>query len=142
MARQRSKAGNDNVEVWVRGLRFLRLAVMAGLPMFSRGPDMAQFKLGTDSALRMTTAFNRCTDDFKRLMDVCNKFRRLKVRTNADTPHDCTVARQYGAEGVGLCRTEHMFFKGDRINAVRRMILADTLERRQVRSARPFEKHV
>ena len=49
----------------------------------------------------------------------------LKVRTNADTPHDADVARNFGAEGIGLCRTEHMFFEGDRIKAVREMILAD-----------------
>ena len=48
----------------------------------------------------------------------------IKVRTNADTPHDAEVARNFGAEGIGLCRTEHMFFEGDRIKAVREMILA------------------
>ena len=51
--------------------------------------------------------------------------RRLAVRTNADTPHDSEVARKFGAEGIGLCRTEHMFFEADRIVAVREMILAD-----------------
>jgi len=53
------------------------------------------------------------------------------VRTNADTPKDTKVARDFGAEGIGLCRTEHMFFEGDRVKAVRRMILADNLEGRQ-----------
>jgi pyruvate,orthophosphate dikinase len=58
-------------------------------------------------------------------MNWADRFRRLRVRANADTPHDATVARAFGAEGIGLCRTEHMFFEGDRIDAVREMILAD-----------------
>ena len=58
-------------------------------------------------------------------MKWADRVRRMKVRTNADTPHDAVVARQFGAEGIGLCRTEHMFFEGDRIDAVRQMILAD-----------------
>jgi pyruvate,orthophosphate dikinase len=58
-------------------------------------------------------------------MEWADQARRLKVRTNADTPHDAKVAREFGAEGIGLCRTEHMFFEGDRITAVREMILAD-----------------
>ena len=63
--------------------------------------------------------------DFDQLMKWADRVRRMKVRTNADTPHDAVVARQFGAEGIGLCRTEHMFFEGDRIDAVRQMILAD-----------------
>ena len=63
--------------------------------------------------------------NFGKLMAWADEFRRLNVRTNADTPHDSTVARNFGAEGIGLCRTEHMFFEGDRIKAVREMILAD-----------------
>ena len=66
------------------------------------------------------------TDDFRRLMEWADSYRTLRVRTNADTPHDSAVARRFGAEGIGLCRTEHMFFEGDRIDAVREMILADT----------------
>ncbi len=69
--------------------------------------------------------------DFAILMEWVDKFRRLKVRTNADTPHDSQVARDFGAEGIGLCRTEHMFFEGDRIQAVREMILASNLEGRK-----------
>jgi pyruvate,orthophosphate dikinase len=61
--------------------------------------------------------------DFHTLMDWADKFRKLKVRTNADTPHDATVARRFGAEGIGLCRTEHMFFEGDRIDYMRQTIL-------------------
>jgi pyruvate, orthophosphate dikinase len=62
-------------------------------------------------------------DDFRQLMEWADKVRRLKVRTNADTPGDSAVARNFGAEGIGLCRTEHMFFAGDRIDYVRQMIL-------------------
>jgi pyruvate,orthophosphate dikinase len=61
---------------------------------------------------------------FGELMDLCDKYTKLGVRTNADTPHDSKVARNFGAQGIGLCRTEHMFFEGDRIKAVREMILA------------------
>jgi len=62
-------------------------------------------------------------DDFKTLMTWADKFRTMRVRANADTPDDATVAREFGAEGIGLCRTEHMFFEGERIDAVREMIL-------------------
>ncbi|MEJ2201703.1 MAG: pyruvate, phosphate dikinase, partial [Desulfuromonadaceae bacterium] len=71
------------------------------------------------------------TGDFGQLMTYVDKFRRLKVRTNADTPHDSKVAREFGAEGIGLCRTEHMFFEADRIMAVREMILSEDLEGRK-----------
>ncbi len=63
--------------------------------------------------------------DFGKLMKWADKARTMKVRANADSPHDATVAREFGAEGIGLCRTEHMFFDGDRIDAVREMILAE-----------------
>ncbi len=63
---------------------------------------------------------------FRTLMTWVDEFRKLGVRANADTPHDATVARGFGAEGIGLCRTEHMFFEGDRIDSVRRMILSST----------------
>jgi len=68
---------------------------------------------------------------YKELMRWADRFRRLKVRTNADTPDDAAIARQYGAEGIGLCRTEHMFFGPDRTRAMREMILADTTEERK-----------
>ncbi len=68
---------------------------------------------------------------FAIFMGWADQFRRLKVRTNADTPRDAKVAREFGAEGIGLCRTEHMFFEGDRIQAVREMILAIDLEGRK-----------
>jgi len=63
--------------------------------------------------------------DFGELMKLCDKHTKMFVRTNADTPHDAKVAREFGARGIGLCRTEHMFFEGERIKAVREMILAD-----------------
>jgi len=69
--------------------------------------------------------------DFETLMDLTNRFARLKVRANADTPHDAAVARQFGAVGIGLCRTEHMFFEGDKIIAMREMILSETTEERE-----------
>ena len=69
--------------------------------------------------------------DFGRIMSWADKYRRLKVRTNADTPHDAAKARELGAEGIGLCRTEHMFFEGDRIAAIREMICSDTVEQRE-----------
>ena len=69
--------------------------------------------------------------DFAELMDLCNKYTRLVVRTNADTPHDAQVARQFGAVGIGLCRTEHMFFEGEKIKAMREMILAENKEGRE-----------
>jgi pyruvate, orthophosphate dikinase len=69
--------------------------------------------------------------EFERLMSWSDRFRRLRVRANADTPRDATVAVEFGAEGIGLCRTEHMFFEDGRIDAVREMILADQGESRQ-----------
>ena len=71
------------------------------------------------------------TGEFGQLMEWVDGIRRLRVRTNADTPHDSQVARDFGAEGIGLCRTEHMFFEGDRISAVREMILSADLEGRK-----------
>ena len=70
--------------------------------------------------------------EFERIMDWADKYRTLKVRTNADTPADARKARELGAEGIGLCRTEHMFFEEDRIAAFREMICSDTAEEREV----------
>ena len=70
-------------------------------------------------------------DDFKNIMDWADEIRTLKVRTNADTPADAKKAVELGAEGIGLCRTEHMFFEGDRIDAFRDMICSDTVEERE-----------
>ena len=69
--------------------------------------------------------------EFGRIMGWADKYRRLNVRTNADTPRDAKKARELGAEGIGLCRTEHMFFDGDRIAAIREMICSDTVEERE-----------
>ena len=69
--------------------------------------------------------------EFGRVMGWADKYRRLGVRTNADTPHDAAQARKFGAEGIGLCRTEHMFFNEDRIPAIREMICSDTVEQRE-----------
>ena len=74
--------------------------------------------------------------EFGRIMGWADKFRRLKVRTNADTPHDAAKARELGAQGIGLCRTEHMFFEGDRIDAIREMICSDTVEEREAALAK------
>ena len=76
------------------------------------------------------------TGDFGTLMEWADAKRRLKIRTNAETPPDCETARKFGAEGVGLCRTEHMFFDADRILAVREMILADDLSGRKAALAK------
>ncbi len=82
------------------------------------------------------------TGDFAALMDLCNKYTKLVVRTNADTPHDAEVARNFGAVGIGLCRTEHMFFENEKIKAMREMILADTKEDREKALAKllPYQK--
>ena len=80
--------------------------------------------------------------DFTTLMSWADEIRTLNVRTNADTPHDSAAAREFGAEGIGLCRTEHMFFEGDRINIVREMILADDEEgrRRALKKLLPIQR--
>ena len=80
--------------------------------------------------------------DFAKLMDLCNKYTKLVVRTNADTPHDAEVARNFGAVGIGLCRTEHMFFEADKIKAMREMILSETQEGRKKALAKllPFQQ--
>lgn len=80
---------------------------------------------------KVETVVPDLTGAFHSFMDLVDGKRRLRVRTNADTPNDARVARLFGAEGIGLCRTEHMFFEPDRIGAVRQMILADTLEDRE-----------
>ncbi|MBI5483619.1 MAG: pyruvate, phosphate dikinase, partial [Deltaproteobacteria bacterium] len=77
------------------------------------------------------TVSPQLTGDFAQLMQWADTFRTMKVRTNADTPHDSKVAREFGAEGIGLCRTEHMFFDAERIAAVREMILSEDLEGRE-----------
>ena len=74
---------------------------------------------------KMDTKDPELTPEFAKLMELADKHAKLYVRTNADTPHDASVARKFGAKGIGLCRTEHMFFEGDKIIAMREMILAE-----------------
>ncbi|MCA1932812.1 MAG: pyruvate, phosphate dikinase [Calditerrivibrio sp.] len=80
--------------------------------------------------------------EFAEILSWADEFRKLGVRTNADTPHDSKVAREFGAEGIGLCRTEHMFFEGDRIDAVREMILAHNEDdrRKALAKVKPYQK--
>ena len=82
-----------------------------------------------DSAIPTVDA--KIAGDFDRIMGWADEYRTMKVRTNADTPADAKKARELGAEGIGLCRTEHMFFEGDRIDAFREMICSDTVEERE-----------
>lgn len=80
--------------------------------------------------------------EFAEILNWADEFRTLGVRANADTPHDSKIAREFGAEGIGLCRTEHMFFDGDRIDAVREMILSENEEgrRRALEKIKPYQK--
>ncbi len=80
---------------------------------------------------KIATRAAEVSGDFATLMDLCNKYTRMQVRTNADTPHDAEVARAFGATGIGLCRTEHMFFDNQKIIAMREMILANDEEGRK-----------
>ena len=90
----------------------------------------------------ITTKDAELDEDFSELMRLADKYTRLVVRTNADTPHDAAVARKFGAVGIGLCRTEHMFFEGEKIRAMREMILAENLEGRRAALAKilPYQK--
>ena len=91
---------------------------------------------------KVETKAPELSGDFAELMEICDRYARLGVRTNADTPHDAQVARDFGAIGIGLCRTEHMFFEGEKIKAMREMILAETTKEREVALAKllPFQK--
>ena len=85
---------------------------------------------------KVETVEAELSEDFRTIMGLADKYTRMHVRTNADTPHDARVARAFGAQGIGLCRTEHMFFEGDRIKAVREMILADDEDGRRIALAK------
>jgi len=91
---------------------------------------------------QIATKAPKLSGDFSQLMKWADQYRTLKVRTNADTPADAKRARQFGAQGIGLCRTEHMFFEGDRIIAMRKMILAQSKKDRQAALAKllPFQR--
>lgn len=80
---------------------------------------------------KVDTVEAKLSGNFETIMKWADEYKKLLVRTNADTPHDAAVARKFGAQGIGLCRTEHMFFEGDRIKAVREMILSENLEGRK-----------
>ncbi|HBF88518.1 MAG TPA: pyruvate, phosphate dikinase [Bacteroidales bacterium] len=80
---------------------------------------------------KVATITPKLDGDFGKLMVIADKHTKMYVRTNADTPHDAKLAREFGAKGIGLCRTEHMFFEGDRIWAIREMILADDVAGRK-----------
>lgn len=91
---------------------------------------------------KLATKDPEMSGDFATLMSWADQVRKLGVRTNADTPRDAKKAREFGAEGIGLCRTEHMFFEGDRIKAVREMILSDNIEgrKRALDKLLPYQK--
>jgi pyruvate,orthophosphate dikinase len=91
---------------------------------------------------KITTKDPEMSGDFAKIMNLADKFSRMKVRTNADSPNDAKVARKFGAEGIGLCRTEHMFFEGDRIKAMREMILAnnETERRKALEKLLPYQR--
>ena len=91
---------------------------------------------------QIPTTAAELSGDLKELMDLCDKYTKLQVRTNADTPHDAQLARAFGAKGIGLTRTEHMFFEDKKIVAMREMILADTVEGREKALAKllPYQK--
>ena len=107
----------------------------------SRSPDGTVAKEGDWLTLNGTTGEvllgkaeliePELTGDFAVIEEWADSIRTLQIRTNADTPHDAEVARNFGAEGIGLCRTEHMFFAADRIGVVQQMILADDIETRK-----------
>jgi pyruvate,orthophosphate dikinase len=103
-----------------------------GGQVFKKG-DVITLDGSTGEVMRgeVPTVQPELTGEFGQLMAWVDGVRRLRVRTNADTPHDAQVARDFGAEGIGLCRTEHMFFEGDRISAVREMILSEDLDGRK-----------
>ena len=94
-----------------------------------------------DGAIAMIPADTKA-GNFGRMMKLADKYKRLVIRTNADTPRDAQQAAEFGAEGIGLCRTEHMFFSGERIFSMRKMILADTVEQREAALAEllPYQR--
>ncbi len=121
----------------VSGAGEIRVDAAAKL-MVVKGQKVAEGDLitidgGTGEVMigQVPTIQPQLSGDFATLMSWADKVRKLKVRTNAETPLDARTAREFGAEGIGLCRTEHMFFDGDRIVAMREMIMADTVEGRK-----------
>jgi pyruvate,orthophosphate dikinase len=114
-------AGVSDIQIDYKARQFTAgKAVVKEGDFISLDGTLGQVYLG-----KLNTIESRLSGDFATLMKWADETRKLKVRTNGDTPHDAEVARRFGAEGIGLCRTEHMFFEGDRIIAVREMILAN-----------------
>ena len=114
-------AGVSDIQIDYKARQFTAgKAVVKEGDFISLDGSLGQVYLG-----KLSTIESKLSGDFATLMKWADETRTLKVRTNGDTPHDAEVARRFGAEGIGLCRTEHMFFEGDRIIAVREMILAD-----------------
>ena len=103
---------------------FSTILPMCWLPSMRRWASAASFSANSLSIVTLTVPAE-ISGYFGRIMEWADQYRTLKVRTNADTPHDAKTAREFGAEGIGLCRTEHMFFDASRIAAVREMILAE-----------------
>ncbi len=132
-------AGCGDIKVDYNALQF----TTAGGQTFKKG-DVITLDGSTGEVIRgeVPTVKPELSGDFATLMEWVDKVRKLKVRTNADTPADSRTAREFGAEGIGLCRTEHMFFEADRIMAVREMILAADLEGRKKALAKiiPMQK--
>jgi pyruvate,orthophosphate dikinase len=114
-----SGAGEIRINYWERTLT-------AGNKVFKEG-DWISLNGSTGEVYegKVDTIKPELSGELGKLMNLCEKYSRMNVRTNADTPKDSQTARDFGAKGIGLCRTEHMFFEGDRIKAVREMILAD-----------------
>ena len=108
------------------------------LPTVGRqlGKSMMEFKKGLNDIKNEVNAATYMepepSREFLKLMGWADSMRRLGVYANADTPRDAETARRFGAQGIGLCRTEHMFFEGDRIDAVREMILAESPAKRSI----------
>lgn len=126
----------------VSGAGLLRVDYKAGTltamgVTFHKG-DIVTIDGGTGQVLKGAVAMMQpeLSGDFAAIMEWADKIRRMKVRTNAETPADARMARSFGAEGIGLCRTEHMFFEGDRILAMREMILSDTEKDRRTALAK------
>jgi pyruvate,orthophosphate dikinase len=119
----------SHAAVVARGMGTCCVAGCGDLKINYRSKEMVvkgkKYNEGEVISGQVPTVTPELSGNFGKLMEWADEFRRLKVRTNADTPHDSSVARNFGAQGIGLCRTEHMFFEGDRIKAVREMILSD-----------------
>ncbi|OJY61641.1 MAG: pyruvate, phosphate dikinase [Sphingobium sp. 66-54] len=125
-----SGAGNIAIDTATRTMRVGGRSLKEGEIITIDGAS------GEVMAGKVPTVQPELAGDFGTLMAWADKVRRLKVRANAETPHDCKTAREFGAEGVGLCRTEHMFFDAERITAVRQMILADSEAERRAALAK------